>query len=337
MVPPVLYWKNNRLYILDQRVLPGAVMFLECTTADDVAVAIETLAVRGAPAIGIAAAFGVAMASRDGRTAALDASMRLVRTRPTAVNLFWALRRMEETMASLPDDGLFENLLAEAGMILADDLECNRAMGRAGAELLPPACTVITHCNAGALATGGHGTALGVIRSAREAGKDVKVFSCETRPVLQGARLTVWELLEDGFDVTLICDNMAGSLMKKGGIDAVIVGADRIAGNGDTANKIGTYPLAVLARHHGIPFYVAAPLTTIDPGLPSGREIPIEERKAEEVKRLPGGGMLPDDYTVWNPAFDVTDGDLISAVITEKGVLRPPYGPAISALFPKED
>jgi len=326
MVPPVLYWKNNRLYILDQRVLPGAVMFLECTTADDVAVAIETLAVRGAPAIGIAAAFGVAMAS-----------MRLVRTRPTAVNLFRALRRMEKTMASLPDDGLFEGLLAEAGMILADDLECNRAMGTAGAELLPPACTVITHCNAGALATGGHGTALGVIRSAREAGKDVKVFSCETRPVLQGARLTVWELLEDGFDVTLICDNMAGSLMKKGGIDAVIVGADRIAGNGDTANKIGTYPLAVLARHHGIPFYVAAPLNTIDPGLPSGVEIPIEERKAEEVKRLPGGGMLPDDYRVWNPAFDVTDGGLISAIITEKGVLRPPYGQAIKALFPKEE
>lgn len=187
-----------------------------------------------------------------------------------------------------------------------------------------------------ALATGGHGTALGVIRSAREAGKDVKVFACETRPLLQGARLTVWELMRDGFDVTLLCDSMAGSLLKKGAIDAVIVGADRIAGNGDTANKIGTYSLAVLAKHHGIPFYVAAPLTTVDPGLPSGNGIPIEERRPEEILRLPGGGMLPDEYAVWNPAFDVTDRELITAIITEKGVLRPPYGQAISALFGKE-
>lgn len=337
MLPSVLYWKNDRLYILDQRALPGEVLYLECTSAEEVAIAIETLAVRGAPAIGIAAAYGVVLAAAGGRNWALSASMRLVRTRPTAVNLFWALRRMEEKMESLPDKSLYRELLKEADAIFAEDLACNMAMGRAGAALLPDTCTVLTHCNAGALATGGHGTALGVIRSAREAGKDVKVFACETRPLLQGARLTVWELMRDGFGVTLLCDSMAGSLLKKGVIDAVIVGADRIAGNGDTANKIGTYSLAVLAKHHGIPFYVAAPLTTVDPGLPSGDEIPIEERRPEEILRLPGGGMLPDEYTVWNPAFDVTESELITAIITEKGVMRPPYGPAISALFGKEE
>ncbi|MGI6253720.1 MAG: S-methyl-5-thioribose-1-phosphate isomerase [Aminivibrio sp.] len=335
MVPPALYWKDDQLFILDQRMLPGAVMFLQCQSAEDVAIAIESLAVRGAPAIGIAAGFGFALASREGREEALKASRRLADTRPTAVNLFWALSRMEDRMAALTDEKLFDGLLAEAKAILAEDLACNRAMGRAGAELLPVECTVITHCNAGALATGGHGTALGVIRSAREAGKKVKVFSCETRPVLQGARLTVWELMEDGIDVTLICDNMAGALMQKGGIDAVIVGADRIAANGDTANKIGTYSLAVLAHRHGIPFYVAAPLSTIDPGLPSGKEIPIEEREAEEVRRLPGGGVLPEDYRIWNPAFDVTGGELISAIITEKGVLYPPFT-QIKELFCQE-
>lgn len=335
MLPPALYWQDNRLFILDQRMLPGAVIFLQCETDENVALAIESLAVRGAPAIGIAAAFGVALAAQNGRDAALGACRRLARTRPTAVNLFWALSRMEKKIESLPNEKLFQGLLAEAEAILAEDLACNRAMGRAGAELLPANCAVITHCNAGALATGGHGTALGVVRSAREAGKNIKVFSCETRPVLQGARLTVWELMEDGIDVTLICDSMAGALMKKGGIDAVIVGADRIAANGDTANKIGTYSLAVLARRHNIPFYVAAPLSTIDPGLPSGEEIPIEERGAEEVKRLPGGGLLPDDYKVWNPAFDVTEGELITAIITEKGVLRPPFD-KIKELFSQE-
>ena len=335
MLPPALYWQDNRLFILDQRMLPGAVMFLQCRTYEDVAVAIESLAVRGAPAIGIAAAFGIALGSTLGRDEARVAAARLALTRPTAVNLFWALARMEKKIAALPDGKLFEGLLAEAETILKEDAACNRAMGRAGAALLPSDCTLITHCNAGALATGGHGTALGVIRSARDEGKRVKVFSCETRPVLQGARLTVWELMEDGIDVTLICDNMAGALMKKGNIDAVIVGADRIAANGDTANKIGTYSLAVMAARHNIPFYVAAPLSTIDPGLPSGDCIPIEERKAEEVKRLPGGGMLPDDFKIWNPAFDVTEAELITAIITERGVLRPPFE-ELNKLFPRE-
>ncbi len=331
MLPPILYWNNDQFYVLDQRALPGEILYLECSSAEDVAVAIETLAVRGAPAIGIAAAYGVVLASRGGRKSALAASMRLGRTRPTAVNLFWALRRMEEKMESFLDRTLYKDLMKEANTIYADDLACNMAMGRAGAALLPEKCTVLTHCNAGALATVGHGTALGVIRSAREAGKDVKVFACETRPLLQGARLTVWELMQDGFDVTLLCDSMAGSLLKKGVIDAVIVGADRIAANGDTANKIGTYSLAVLAKHHGVPFYVAAPVSTIDPALSSGDDIPIEERRPEEILRLPGGGMLPDEYAVWNPAFDVTESGLITAIITEMGVLQPPYGPAISA------
>lgn len=333
MLPPALYWQNGFLFILDQRRLPCEVNFIRCAEWTDVAAAIETLAVRGAPAIGIAAAYGAALAASHGRDEALKALRRLALTRPTAVNLFWALGRMEKKMASLTDEGLFDGLLAEAGAILAEDLACNRAMGEAGAALLPGRCAVITHCNAGALATGGHGTALGVIRSAAEAGKDVKVYSCETRPVLQGARLTVWELANDGIDVTLICDSMAGALMKQGGIDAVIVGADRIAANGDTANKIGTYSLAVLAKRHGIPFYVAAPLSTIDPGLPSGEGIPIEERGAEEVRALPGGGMLPEGYNIWNPAFDVTEAELITAIITERGVQLPPFD-GIKKLFP---
>ncbi|MEA4881698.1 MAG: S-methyl-5-thioribose-1-phosphate isomerase, partial [Synergistaceae bacterium] len=206
-------------------------------------------------------------------------------------------------------------------------------LGEAGAALLPPSCTVLTHCNAGALATGGHGTALGVIRSAREAGKSVKVYATETRPVLQGARLTVWELLEDGFDVTLICDSMAAALLKRGKIEAVITGADRVAANGDAANKIGTLSLAVLAAHFKVPFYIAAPLSTIDRTLSSGDSIPIEERDTMEMRLLPGGGTLPERYTLWNPAFDVTDASLIAAIITEKGVARPPYGESLKALF----
>jgi methylthioribose-1-phosphate isomerase len=330
MLPPVISWNENRLSLLDQRRLPCRVEFLECAHAEEVAVAIEELAVRGAPAIGIAAAFGVVLEARGGRREAERALKRLAETRPTAVNLFWALRRIENRMSALPDGDLFSGLLDEAKAIQNEDIEGNRALGSAGAALLPQECSVLTHCNAGALATGGHGTALGVIRSAREAGKNVKVFSCETRPLLQGARLTVWELMRDGFDVTLLCDSMAGSLMKRGGISAVIVGADRIAANGDTANKIGTCSLAVLAAHFDIPFYVAAPLSTFDQSLPSGQAIPIEERAADEVRRLPNGGMLPAEYSIWNPAFDVTDAALISAIITEKGVLRPPYAEGIA-------
>ena len=327
-----MYWDSLRLHILDQRKLPISVEYLACASAEDVAAAIEALAVRGAPAIGIAAAFGVALASRKGRASVFEGILRLRRTRPTAVNLFGALERMEKRMKSLPEDILFEGLLQEASLLLAEDLECNRALGAAGASLLPDSCSILTHCNAGALATSGHGTALGVVRSAREQGKSVKVYACETRPVLQGARLTMWELLRDGFDVTLLCDSMAGHLLKSGAVDAVLVGADRIAANGDTANKIGSYSLAVLARYHGIPFYVAAPVSTIDSSLPSGKGIPIEERDGEEVRRLPGGGSLPDSFAVWNPAFDVTEGELISAIITNRGVLYPPYASSIADL-----
>jgi methylthioribose-1-phosphate isomerase len=330
MLPPVIAWKENRLSLLDQRRLPCSVEFLECGHAEEVAVAIEELAVRGAPAIGIAAAFGVVLEARKGRPEAERALKRLALTRPTAVNLFWALGRIEHRMSALSDGDLFSGLLEEALAIQKEDILGNRALGLAGAALLPEECTVLTHCNAGALATGGHGTALGVLRSAREAGKKVKVFSCETRPLLQGARLTVWELMQDGFDVTLLCDSMAGNLMKQEKISAVIVGADRIAANGDTANKIGTFSLAVLARNFGIPFYVAAPLSTFDPSLSSGKSIPIEERSADEVRRLPGGGMLPLGYSIWNPAFDVTEAELISAIITEKGVLRPPFADGIA-------
>lgn len=337
MMPRALFWEDGRLVLLDQRQLPNRTVYMECSSVECVAEAIECLAVRGAPAIGIAAAFGTVLAAAEGRGAVERAVERLRRTRPTAVNLFWALDRMEAKARGTPEDELAGELLGEAREILQEDVACNRAIGRLGAELLPPVCTLLTHCNAGALATGGHGTALGVIRSAREAGKALRVYACETRPLLQGARLTVWELLQDGFDVTLLCDSMAGSLMKRGGVHAVVVGADRIAANGDTANKIGTYGLAVLARHHGIPFYVAAPVSTIDAALSSGGEIPIEERSPEEVLRLPGGSLLPEEYTVWNPAFDVTDSRYITAIITERGVLRPPYGEAIAALFEGEE
>ena len=333
MLPETLRFENDILYILDQRRLPGTVEYIPCTSAEETARAIDSLAVRGAPAIGIAAAYGVALASRSGRSAAEAACERLARTRPTAVNLFWALDRMKRKLPLLPDNDLYPALLEEARSIHREDRENNRLLGEAGAALLPPSCTVLTHCNAGALATGGHGTALGVIRSAREAGKTVKVFATETRPVLQGARLTVWELLEDGFDVTLICDSMAGALLKTGTIDGVITGADRVAANGDAANKIGTLSLAVLAAHFNVPFYIAAPLSTIDRTLSCGASIPIEERDTMEMRLLPGGGTLPERYTLWNPAFDVTDASLIAAIITEKGVARPPYGESLRALF----
>lgn len=336
MLPETVRFDDDILNILDQRRLPGSVEYIPCTSAEETARAIESLAVRGAPAIGIAAAYGVALASKSGRSAAEAACERLARTRPTAVNLFWALERMKSKMALLPDKDLYPALLEEARSIHRTDRENNRLLGKAGAALLPSPCTVLTHCNAGALATGGHGTALGVIRSAREAGKSVKVYATETRPVLQGARLTVWELLEDGFEVTLICDSMAAALLKTGTIDAVITGADRVAANGDAANKIGTLSLAVLAAHFDVPFYIAAPLSTIDLALSSGDSIPIEERDTMEMRLLPGGGSLPENYTLWNPAFDVTDASLVAGIITEKGVARPPYSESLKAFFLKK-
>lgn len=315
------------LKLLDQRALPGREAYVVCRSVEDAALAIENMTVRGAPAIGIAAAYGVLLAG-GGRGAVSAALERLARTRPTAVNLFAALERMRavfESASSLDGAALTDRLLDEAVRIHEADIEANRRMGAYGADLLPQDAVVLTHCNAGAIATGGHGTALGILRSAREAGKTVRVFADETRPLLQGARLTVWELARDGFEVTLITDGMAGALMRTGRIDAVIVGADRIAANGDTANKIGTYGLAVLAAAHGVPFYVAAPWSTFDLSLPDGSGIPIEERSEEEMRVLSGGQRVPDAVRVWNPAFDVTPARCITAIVTERGVFRPPY------------
>jgi methylthioribose-1-phosphate isomerase len=281
------------------------------------------MVVRGAPAIGVSAAFGLAMtAMQGGDLAAAAAELR--RARPTAVNLAWAIDRMLRASG---------DLTREAERILAEDLAANRAMGAHGAQLLGDRVTVLTHCNAGALATAGYGTALGVIRAAVEAGKRVAVFADETRPYLQGARLTAWELQRDGIDVTLITDSMAGHFFQQGQFDAVIVGADRIAANGDAANKIGTYTVAVLAHAHGVPFYVAAPVSTIDPDCPSGAQIPIEERSAQEVTEIFGSRVAPEGISVRHPAFDVTPARLISAIITERGVMRAPYDESIAALF----
>ena len=312
MLPEAIRWNGNSIEILDQRKLPDVVEYINCTNVELLANAIETLAVRGAPAIGIAAAWGVVLAFKQGESVKLSIE-RLRVTRPTAVNLFWALDRM----ASASD---YEQ---EARKIQSEDIENNRKIGAYGEKYLPKESVVITHCNAGALATGGWGTALGIVRSAREAGKNVKIFACETRPLFQGARLTAWELEQDGFDVTLICDNMAAYLMSKRKIDAVIVGADRIAANGDTANKIGTYSLAVNANAHGIPFIVAAPRSTFDLSIPNGSAIPIEERSESEIRRLPGGQTVPIRIKAWNPAFDVTPFELISAIITEDGEYEP--------------
>ncbi len=328
MLPKTVAWnEDGALEILDQRRLPEEVRFIECASLEDVARAIEDMAVRGAPAIGIAAAYGLVLAEPQSAEELEQALSRLRRTRPTAVNLFWALERMRRKTER---EGLSrEALLEEARAIHREDIETNRRIGHWGQALLPENALVMTYCNAGALATGGYGTALGVLRAAREQGKSVSVFACETRPVLQGARLTAWELAEDGFDVTVICDGAAAMVMKEFRPDAVIVGADRIAANGDTANKIGTYGLALSAARHGIPFYVAAPLSTIDASCSDGGAIPIEERGEDEVRLLPGGKYIPGGVKVYNPAFDVTPAELVTALVTEAGILRRPYGPEI--------
>ena len=317
---------EKAVLLLDQRALPTEERVVPCRTVEETAQAIENMTVRGAPAIGIAAAYGVVLAADKGREAVMTAIDRLARTRPTAVNLFTALERMRRRLESTPGDALFGALLAEARSIHESDIESCRRMGAFGAELLPDKAVIMTHCNAGAIATGGHGTALGVLRSARELGKTiVRVYADETRPLFQGARLTAWELARDGFDVTVIAEGMAGALMRRTRIDAVIVGADRIARNGDTANKIGTYGLSVLAASHGVPFYVAAPWSTFDLSAASGADIPIEERSEDEMRVLPNGQRVPDNVSVWNPAFDVTPASNIAAIITERGVFRPPY------------
>jgi len=317
-----LKWTGNALFLLDQRLLPGQEVWVECGTANEVAEAIRTMVVRGAPAIGISAAFGMALAARRGEDVHAAAA-ELKAARPTAVNLAWAVDRM---LACAGD------WTAEAVRILEEDVEANRRMGRFGAMLLGNTACVLTHCNAGALATGGYGTALGVIRAAVEDGKKIAVFADETRPYLQGARLTAWELQKDGIDVTLITDSMAGHFFQQNQFDAVIVGADRIAANGDTANKIGTYPVAVLANAHGIPFYVAAPISTIDVHCPSGAAIPIEQRSSGEVTEIDGHRIAPFGVPARHPAFDVTPARLITAIITERGVVNAPFAEGIRAI-----
>lgn len=345
-----LRYRPGVLELLDQRELPEREVVLELRSAEEVARAIEGMAVRGAPAIGCAAAFGVALAARvraaDGLAAAHAAAEaaldRLARTRPTAVNLFFALGRMREALAraagapARDGDELARRLEGEASALAREDEEACRAIGRAGASLLPRRARVLTHCNAGALATAGYGTALGVIRAAVERGHRVEVFADETRPLLQGARLTAWELARDGIPVTVIPDPAAAHLMRQGEIDVVVVGADRVARNGDVANKIGTYGLAVLAREHRIPFYVAAPLSTWDPETPSGREIPIEERGRDEVARIGARTLVPEGVPVRNPAFDVTPAELVTALVTDAGVARPPLGESLEALARKQ-
>lgn len=329
--PHTINWQDNKLYLLDQRKLPISVEYKCCETAEDVADAIKSLLVRGAPAIGAAAAYGLVLAALKSTPETIREDLNraanlLAGTRPTAVNLFWAIEKMMAAAAEEAEySAICRRLQQKADEIMELDVESNRAIGRFGAELLPDDARIMTICNAGALATADYGTALGVIRAAKEAGKHVTVYALETRPVLQGARLTAWELMEDGIDVTLICDNMAGAVMAEGKVNAVIAGADRIAANGDTANKIGTYSLAILANWHQIPFYIAAPTSTIDLQIKTGKEIVIEERAAEEVTHIAGQRIAPSNVKVYNPAFDVTPAKLISAIITERGVYNFPY------------
>jgi methylthioribose-1-phosphate isomerase len=342
-----LRWKDDQLEMIDQRVLPAVFEYVCYDSAASVAEGIRSMVVRGAPAIGVAAAYGVALealrlqglgqdAFHAGMTHGFDV---LGKSRPTAVNLFWALQRMQRVWARLGEAApvaVAERLLEEAHAIFAEDVQINRAMGAHGADLLPDGARVLTHCNAGALATAGHGTALGVIRSAVEAGKRISVIADETRPFLQGARLTAWEMVQENIPVTLISDNMAGYLMSRGEIDAVVVGTDRVAANGDVANKIGTYMVAVLAARHHIPFYVACPLSTIDLTIPDGAHIPIEERAAEEVLGFRDCRWAAEGVRVRNPSFDVTPAELVTALITERGVVYRPSLKQLGALFSPE-
>lgn len=332
---PTVEWKDGAVRLLDQSRLPGAVEFLDCRDYREVADAIRELKVRGAPAIGVTAALGIALGVQSVSETEYESFSgtvlaicdQLAATRPTAVNLFWAIERMKRKLDSLrsqPIPWIKQALIVEAQAILDEDIGLCRAMGRHGAELIKDGQTVLTHCNAGALATAGYGTALGVIRAACEQGKKINVIADETRPVLQGSRLTAWELMQDQIPVTLITDNMAGSLMRQGKIHLCVVGADRIAANGDVANKIGTYSVAVLAKAHNIPFYVAAPYSTIDLKTKSGADIPIEQRNPLEVTTIHGSHpVAPDGVAVYNPAFDVTPAELITGIVTERGVFTP--------------
>jgi len=331
-------WTPEGVVMIDQTKLPKEEIYVTCRDYVEVADAIKTMIIRGAPAIGVAAAMGVAIGALKSEDLPADMPVicdTLARTRPTAVNLFWAIDRMKrlyEGMAAQPVEAIRQRLVDEALLVKVEDIAINEAMGRHGADLIPDGKTVLTHCNAGALATAGYGTALGVIRAAVAQGKKIDVFADETRPFLQGARLTAWELQRDGIDTTLITDNMAGHFLKSGRIGCVVVGADRIAANGDVANKIGTYGVAVLAKENGVPFYVAAPISTLDLTLASGDLIPIEERPSSEVTHVHGVEMAPAGISVANPAFDVTPNRYVSAIITERGVARPPYTESLKAL-----
>ena len=342
---PTIAWEDDAIVMIDQRKLPGQEVYVRCRTAPEVAKAIKTMVIRGAPAIGVAAAMGLAIGMRHSKatgtqkyTAEFTKLCQLMaETRPTAVNLFWAIDRMKKSLS----EGLFagesaaqltDRLEAAARKIHDDDVACCREIGRHGAEVVPDSpegARILTHCNAGALATAGYGTALGVIRAAVEQGKRVTVFADETRPFHQGSRLTAWELMRDGIDTTVITESMAGPLMRSGQVDLIVVGADRVAANGDVANKIGTYTVAVLAHEHGIPFYVAAPCSTIDLETPDGDRIPIEQRNAKEITHLGPTRLTPDGAKVWNPAFDITPHRYIAGIITERGIARPQYSESL--------
>ncbi|HEX7088372.1 MAG TPA: S-methyl-5-thioribose-1-phosphate isomerase [Vicinamibacterales bacterium] len=342
---PTIEWRGDAVVMVDQRKLPAEEIYVECRTAAEVAKAIRTMVIRGAPAIGVAAGMGLALgvnASKATGTQKLAAEFYklcelMAATRPTAVNLFWAIDRMKRAFAAGVAAGesveqLMARLTSEAQAIHDEDVASCRAIGAYGAQVVPDGARVLTHCNAGALATAGYGTALGVIRGAVDAGKRVAVFADETRPFLQGARLTAWELVRDGIETTVITESMAAPLMRDGRVDLVVVGADRIAANGDTANKIGTYTVALVAREHNVPFYVAAPISTVDLGTPDGRGIPIEERDPREVTHLKSVRLAPEGARVYNPAFDVTPHRLIAGIITERGIARPPYTESLRAL-----
>jgi methylthioribose-1-phosphate isomerase len=342
---PTIEWQGDAVVMIDQRKLPSSEVYVSCKTAAEVARAIKTMVIRGAPAIGVAAAMGIALGMR--RSTATGTKQfttefqktcdLMAATRPTAVNLFWAIERMKHVFADAAQGGcsvdeIKERLEADARRIHDEDIESCRTMGAHGATLVPQDARILTHCNAGALATAGYGTALGVIRAAAEQGKKIAVLADETRPFLQGARLTAWELVKDGIDTTVITDNMAGAMMRLGNVDLVVVGADRIAANGDVANKIGTYPVAVLAKEHSIPFYVAAPISTVDLATPDGSMIPIEERSDKEVTHVGASRLTPEGARIRNPAFDVTPHKYVTAIITERGIARAPYNESLAAL-----
>ncbi len=342
---PTIGWEDGEVVMIDQRKLPAREVYVRCRTAREVARAIRTMVIRGAPAIGVTAAMGLVLELRrstaSGTTQLAGEFYRtcdlLAATRPTAVNLFWAIARMKQVFAGAmragrSADEIREAMDAEAARIHDEDVASCRALGRHGAGVVPPDARVLTHCNAGALATGGYGTALGVVRAAVEAGKRVAVYADETRPFLQGARLTAWELVRDGIETTVIAEGMAGSLMRAGRVDVVVVGADRVAANGDVANKIGTYTVAVLAKEHGVPFYVAAPVSTIDLETPDGAGIPIEERDAREMTHLGSAQLTPEGAAVWNPAFDVTPARFVTGIITERGICRAPLADSLKAV-----